>query len=96
MELSLDKILTASVRDYIESVKGYLSDYEMRGVHYRFFRDEEILSGFSSIIPKDTEAVTDFRIFLRTRAIPTADIASGDTGKGYVSGMALIPKNRSE
>ncbi len=74
----LEKILTVSARDYCESVREKLSDYEMKGVHAG---DIDL---FLEEIPRNTERVVAY-------ICCTADF---DHNKNYriSSGTALIPK----
>ncbi len=102
MEFPLEKILSASARDYAESKGKSLKNYELKGIHYIgkpryadtgegaiFLRpDKEILAAFSGAVPENTEVVTDFRISLRTS---TYGVGVSDIEVGYAYGTALIP-----
>jgi hypothetical protein len=81
MEYPLEKILTASAGEYVESRGKKLSDYEMRGVHYeQHMGDVSGIAG-AEVIPEDAEVVTDLRV------------AYNPGFKIYVDGTALIPKS---
>ena len=79
-EFPLEKILTCSARDYVESVGKSLRDYEMVGV-----QGDLLLGGtrdnFLNRIPNDAEVVTDYRLAVDDITI-------------LYSGTALIPKKK--
>ncbi len=80
-DFPLEKILTVSARDYVESRQNYLSNYIMVGVY-----SSEDINDFARRVPGDAEIVVDYREF--PRAAYATIVA--------MSGTALIPKKNRE
>jgi len=79
MTFPIEKILTVTAGDYVKSVGKELKDYKLVGVNY--YSDAaypKVNVEFSSEVPKNAEAVTDYKFFM--------------AGYTLVSGTALIPK----
>lgn len=87
MVFPLEKILTCSARDYCDSKKVDISEYELRGVHAEVGLGG-YLKSFVNSIPKDTEVITDFNYVAYKPGF-------GLEG-GHLSGTALIPKNKKD
>ena len=83
----LEKILTISVRDYVENVGKKLKDYELRGVHSYSSNMPSVSRDFAEETPLEAEVVVEYRFTSAT---------SGDSGKmdamTHATGTALIPK----
>ena len=77
----LEKILTVNARDYCESVGKKLSDYEMRGVHTKSFKE---LESFAMNVPPNTEVVVDYMSITTNYSTEYYQLNA--------SGTALIPK----
>ena len=61
MAIEMDRVLTASARDYIASSSSELGEYEMVGVH-SVRGEADGLIEFLDSAPEGTEVITDFRI----------------------------------
>jgi len=87
MKIPLDKILTCSARDYIESIGKKLEDYEMEGIHLlqRLQSSKSLIDVIDPLkgVPINIEVVTDCNFNIL------------DTFYNcIVSGTALIPKDK--
>jgi hypothetical protein len=79
MGYPLEKILTTSARDYVESRGKRLADYELIGVHFELHMGNVSQFGELGVFPEDAEVVTDLRVAYN----PGFNI--------YVDGTALVP-----
>ena len=79
--ITLDKILTVSARDYVDSQNKGLANYDMVGVHSH--RDN--IEHFAKRAPEGTEVVVDYIFRASSQSTNQPTIFSH-------SGTALIPK----
>jgi len=89
----LEKILSVGLRDYCISVNKNIGDYELFGVQsiFREFNHHKgkfnsIVDLFQSEIPKDAEAVINYRL--------TGSIYHDGRHITIAYGVALIPKEK--
>lgn len=87
-DFPLEKILTVSARDYVESRPNYMYDYEFVGVHSN---SREGIIDFAQQVPNNAEVVVDYRAFI-------TGITGFESGFSLyiMSGTALIPKDKRE
>ena len=80
------KILTCRLKDYIDSRRKELSDYELVGVHKSSFGHYiKSFDAFRRVIPKEAEAVVDFRYTTITH--------QQNYLEQIMFGIALVPKS---
>ncbi|MDO8509284.1 MAG: hypothetical protein Q7S27_06415 [Nanoarchaeota archaeon] len=92
---TLDKILTCTARDYVESEGKRLEDYEMRGVHFEggFNLTESKLNlyeHFANEVPLGTEAVVNYSCNVVCTTSVFTKIYSA-----VAQGTALIPRKKN-
>ena len=80
-DFPLERILTVSARDYMDSKLASLHNYALVGVH----SNSSDVMDFSRKVPKNAEVVVDYRIFIT---------GTHGTTHTIVSGTALIPKKQ--
>jgi hypothetical protein len=89
----LEKVLTVSARDYVESQGKTLSDYDMVGVHFTTDYDDFELEKFCEYVSEDAEAVVDYQTNITALSGEAlVDLSS----RAILSGTALIPKEKPQ
>ena len=81
--ITLDKILTVSARDYVDSENKGLANYDMVGVHSHL----DDIEHFAKRAPEGTEVIVDYRLVAVSHPLQHSPNILGQH-----SGTALIPK----
>jgi hypothetical protein len=86
MAIGIEKILTSSARDYVETIGTKLSDYNMVGVHVDNFAaslsSRKLIEYFAEQVPQGAIVVVSY--------CP----APGEPHRDVASGTALVPKRK--
>ncbi len=102
----LEKILTVSARDYVESQGKNLGDYELRGVCLSICKwaEESPFNEFTKLFQQDAEAVVNYQHSIAGAVLTKNEQRSDGTFVGFdelkvyhqMSGTALIPKQKEK
>ncbi len=79
-----DRILTASARDYVESIGRSIRDYKLIGVQKMTHYTHDLASFCIDQIPVGTEVITDYRFTNRE--------ADSTIAWAFMAGTALVPR----